>query len=161
MSKSGLYAHFKSKEALQLAAIETAVDMYARAIVKPALAVPPGLDRLLKLIDSFFDYIRSGAFPGGCFFVYTSLDPALRRPAIRARLAREQREWLDFIRQCVAGAIGSGELRPDTDPAALAFEIDSLLIGADANMVLLEDPAFLDHGRRSVYRLIGAARMDG
>ena len=152
MSKSGLYAHFGSKEDLQLATIETAVKIYNRKIVEPALAAPPGRRRLLRLCDGFFDFIGSGDFPGGCFFVYTSVDPANRREPIRSRLAGEQRAWLGLIEQLVGEAVASGELPDSTDAKRLAFELDAIMIGADANFVLLREPSFLDEGRAAVRR---------
>jgi AcrR family transcriptional regulator len=155
ISKSGLYAHFRSKEELQLATVETAVELYTEEIVAPVLDLPPGLDRLLTLCDRYFDLIGSSAFPGGCFFVYTALDPALRRPAIRDRLAREQRDWLGYIEELVREAVESGELSAEMDPARLAFELDCVLIGADANYVLLEERHYLDEGRAAVRRLLG------
>ena len=152
MSKSGLYAHFGSKEELQLATIETAVEIYNREIVEPALAVPPGRERVLRLCDLFFDFVGSGDFPGGCFFVYTSVDPANRREAIRKRLADEQRAWLAFIEQLVGEAVAGGQLPDLTDAKRLAFELDAIMIGADANFVLLGDPSFLDEGRAAIRR---------
>jgi AcrR family transcriptional regulator len=155
MSKSGLYAHFGSKEELQLATIETAVEIYNREIVEPALAVPPGRERVLRLCDAFFDFVGSGDFPGGCFFVYTSVDPANRREPVRKRLADEQRAWLAFIEQLVLEAIAGGELPDSTNTRRLAFELDAIMIGADANFVLLGDPSFLDEGRAAVRRHLG------
>lgn len=152
MSKSGLYAHFGSKEELQLATIETAVEIYNREIVEPALSVPPGTGRLLRLCDAFFDFVGSGDFPGGCFFVYTSVDPANRREPVRKRLADEQRAWLAFIEQLVGEAVAGGELPDTTDAKRLAFELDAIMIGADANFVLLGEPSFLDEGRAAVRR---------
>jgi len=151
ISKSGLYAHFGSKEELQLATIETAVEIYNREIVEPALAARPGINRILRLCDAFFDFVGSGDFPGGCFFVYTSVDPANRREAIRTRLADEQRAWLGFIEQLIHEAVEIGDL-PDTDPKVLAFELDAIMIGADANFVLLGERSFLDQGRAAVRR---------
>lgn len=152
MSKSGLYAHFGSKEELQLATIETAVEIYNREIVEPALAIPPGLGRVLGLCDAFFDFVGSGDFPGGCFFVYTSVDPANRREPIRKRLADEQRAWLAFIEQLVDEAVDGGQLPDATDSKRLAFELDAIMIGADANFVLLGEPSFLDEGRAAIRR---------
>src|SRR5688500_7619204 len=79
ISKSGLYAHFRSKEELQLATIRTAEAIYERDVVGPAMDAPAGAARLLALSDAFFDYVRRGVFPGGCFFVANSLDPATAR----------------------------------------------------------------------------------
>jgi AcrR family transcriptional regulator len=152
ISKSGLYAHFGSKEELQLAAIETAVEIYNREIVEPALAVQPGIKRVLRLCDAFFDFVGSGDFPGGCFFVYTSVDPANRRETIRSRLADEQRAWLGFIEKLVGEAVEAGDLPQAADPTVLAFELDAIMIGADANFVLLGDRTFLDAGRAAIQR---------
>ena len=156
MSKSGLYAHFGSKEELQLATIETAVEIYNREIVEPALAVPPGRERVLRLCDAFFDFVGSGDFPGGCFFVYTSVDPANRREPVRKRLADEQRAWLAFIEQLVDEAVAVGQLPDSTDAKRMAFELDAVMIGADANFVLLGDASFLDEGRAAVRRRLNA-----
>ncbi len=152
ISKSGLYAHFGSKEALQLEAIETAVAIYNREIVEPALAARPGIERVLRLCDAFFDFVGSGDFPGGCFFVYTAVDPANRREPIRRRLADEQRAWLRFIEQLVGEAIEAGELPKTVDPNVLAFELDAIMIGADANFVLLGERLFLEAGRAAIRR---------
>ena len=156
MSKSGLYAHFGSKEELQLATIETAVEIYNREIVEPALAVPSGRERVLRLCDAFFDFVGSGDFPGGCFFVYTSVDPANRREPVRKRLADEQRSWLAFIEQLVDEAVALGQLPDSTDAKRMAFELDAVMIGADANFVLLGDASFLDEGRAAVRRRLNA-----
>jgi AcrR family transcriptional regulator len=155
ISKSGLFAHFRSKEELQLATIETAVAIYNREIVEPALAVPPGIERVLRLCDAFFEFVGRGDFPGGCFFVYTSVDPANRREAIRARLADEQRAWLGLIEQLVRECVEAGDLPQSADPRRLAFELDAIMIGADANFVLLEESAFLDEGRAAIRRCLG------
>lgn len=155
MSKSGLFAHFRSKEELQLETIEAAVAIYAEAIVDPVLALPPGRDRLLALSERYFDFISDGPTPGGCFFIYTALDPALRRSSVKQRLAREQREWLGLIERLACEARELGELPSGTDPARLAFEIHAMFSGADANFVLLEERRFLDEGRAAVRRLLG------
>jgi AcrR family transcriptional regulator len=155
MSKSGLYAHFGSKEELQLATIETAVEIYNREIVEPALAVSPGIERVLRLCDAFFDFVGSGDFPGGCFFVYTSVDPANRRESIRTRLADEQRAWLGFIEQLIGEAMAAGQLPAPADARRLAFELDAVMIGADANFALLGEPSYLDEGRAAIRRRLG------
>jgi AcrR family transcriptional regulator len=161
ISKSGLYAHFGSKEELQLAAIETAVAIYNREIVEPALAADAGIKRVLRLCDAFFDFVASGDFPGGCFFVYTAVDPANRRESIRTRLAKEQRAWLGFIEQLIGEAIDAGELPETVQRSSLAFELDAIMIGADANFVLLGDRQFLDEGRAAVRRhLAPSARLE-
>src|SRR5690606_5875068 len=97
ISKSGLYAHFRSKEELQLATIRTAEAMYDEALVQPALAGPPGIARVLRFADLYLDYLRDGPFPGGCFFIAAAIDPARNRGPVKEALAKTQQELLDFF----------------------------------------------------------------
>lgn len=158
ISKSGLYAHFRSKEELQLATIRAAEAIYERDVVGPAMDAPPGAARLLALSDAFFDYVRRGVFPGGCFFVANSLDPATaRRERVKELLARIQRETLLGIAEWVGEAQRLDGVAPGRDPRHVAFEIDSMMTGADRNFVLFGDPSFLEDGRRAIHRLLAAA----
>ena len=155
ISKSGLYAHFRSKEELQLATILAAEAIYERAVVGPAMEAPPGAARLLAACDAFFDYVLRGVFPGGCFFVANSLDPATaRRERVKELLARIQRETLDGIAEWVGEAQEIDGVAPGRDPRDVAFEIDSMMTGADRNFVLFGDPSFLEDGRRAISRLL-------
>jgi len=157
ISKSGLYAHFRSKEELQLATILTAEAIFERDVVAPAMEASPGKARLLVLTDAFFDYVRSGVFPGGCFFIANALDPATaRRGRVKDLLARIQRETLDGLEEWVREAQELDGIASDRDPRHVAFEIDSLMTGADRNFVLFNDPESLEDGRRAIYRLIEA-----
>ena len=157
ISKSGLYAHFKSKEELQLATILTAEAIYERDVIVPAMEASPGVARLLALTDAFFDYVRSGVFPGGCFFIANSLDPATaRRGRVKDLLARLQRETLEGLEEWVREAQELDGIASGRDPRHVAFEIDSLMTGADRNFVLFNDPESLEDGRRAIYRLLSA-----
>jgi AcrR family transcriptional regulator len=155
ISKSGLYAHFRSKEALQLETIRTASRMYERDVVQPALEAPPGRARLLRFADVYLDYIRDGPFPGGCFFMAASLDPANLRGPVRTLLAQEQRSLLEWFEDCIQDGQRAGEIDATLRPRDLAFTFDAILAGADINFVLLADPAFLEQGRAAVRRLLG------
>lgn len=157
ISKSGLYAHFQSKEELQLATIRAAEAIYERDVVGPAMEAPPGRARLLALCDAFFDYVVSGVFPGGCFFIANSLDPATaRRGRVKELLARIQRETLDGLEEWVREAQERNGTARDRDPRHVAFEIDSLMTGADRNFVLFNDAAFLEDGRTAIRRILSA-----
>lgn len=156
ISKSGLYAHFRSKEQLQLETIQTAGDIYMAQIVEPALALPPGRRRLLALCDNFFDFLARGDFPGGCFFMAAALDPARLRGHVRQMLADQQREWLELVEQCAREAQELSEIRTDLTPRQIAFDIESFLAGADINYVLLGDDWYLEQGRAAVRRCIEA-----
>jgi AcrR family transcriptional regulator len=155
MSKSGLYAHFDSKEDLQLAVVETAVAMYGRDVMAKAAEHEPGIPQIVAFADTFLEYIATGPFPGGCFFIASFLDPAnLRRP-VKDALARAQKTLLDFFATNVDVARRKGDLPEDIDPSEMAYEIDAILVGADVNFVLFEDPVRLERARASVRRLLG------
>lgn len=154
ISKSGLYAHFRSKEELQLAIVRTAEAMYAEAIVEPALAAPPGIDRVLAFADTYLDYLRDGPFPGGCFFIAASIDPARNRGPVKKALAAAQAELLGFLAQELEAARVAGELPSTSDPDQLAFAVDGLLAGADLNFLLFDDAVYLERAKRGVRSLL-------
>lgn len=156
MSKSGLYAHFRSKEELQLATVRHAEAMYEEALVTPALAEPAGLARVLRFADLYADYIRDGPFPGGCFFIAAAIDPARNRGPVKEALAAAQAELLDFVAEEIATAQAAGDVAADVAPRELAFAVDALLTGADLNFLLFDDPAYIDQAKAGVRRLLGA-----
>lgn len=154
ISKSGLYAHFRSKEDLQVAAIQTASEIYERDLVVPAMQSPPGRDRLIRFCDLFLEYIRSGPFPGGCFFIASTMDPARQRSSVNAALAEVQAALLSFFEECVTDAQAAGQLTADVDSRRMAFTVDGILIGADMNFLLFGDPSYLDLARAEIRRLL-------
>jgi AcrR family transcriptional regulator len=154
ISKSGLYAHFGSKEELQLATIRTAAEMYGRDVMAQAVEAEPGTGQIIAFADVFLDYVRHGPFPGGCFFIASFLDPANLRGPVREALAEVQRGLIDFIAGNVSVAQESGDLPIDLEPEEVAFEIDAILVGADVNYVLFDDPSRLDRGKEAVRNLL-------
>lgn len=158
ISKSGLFAHFDSKEELQLATIHMAGEMYERDLVQPALEAEPGLDRLLAFTDGFLDYVQHGPFPGGCFFIAAYLDPANLRGRVKALLAETQQVTLDFLAECVEDARARGQLARGRAAHDVAFEVDAIMTGADVNFMLFDDVRYLDQGRASIRRLLDANR---
>jgi AcrR family transcriptional regulator len=137
ISKSGLFAHFGSKEELQLATIRAARRIYAEAVVEPAFAVPPGLGRVWMLSESWLDYSRRRVFPGGCFFAKTSHEFGARPGVVRDYLAEVNAEWMALIEQTVAEAVELGELT--CDPAPLAFELNAFYDSANLASLLRDD----------------------
>ncbi|MGV1007667.1 MAG: TetR/AcrR family transcriptional regulator [Dermatophilaceae bacterium] len=144
MSKSGLYAHFGSKEQLQLATIGEAARVFDEQVINPALAAEAGLAQIVALCDAFFDHLRGRTFPGGCFFAGAVLEMGTRSGPVRDRIAEFQDGFTRFIRALVTAAIDRGELDPGTDPNALTFELNGIILAADASFVLRDDPAVLD-----------------
>ncbi|WP_433295552.1 TetR/AcrR family transcriptional regulator [Actinoplanes sp. CA-030573] len=126
MSKSGLFAHWRSKEALQLAVIGHARRQWTHEVIEPAMAAPRGVPRLWTVHDRRLGFYESGRLPGGCFFANAHFEFNARPGPIRDRLAQELRDWMTFLTRLAADAVEAGDLRPGTSAAALAYEVESL-----------------------------------
>ena len=157
MSKSGLIAHFGSKEQLQLATIRAARAIFVRSVIEPALANPPGLPRLRAVLDAWLDYSSDRRFPGGCFFARASHEYAGRPGAVRDALADADRDWVALIARTVAEAQEVGDVDPDIDPDALAFDLVAYLDSANLRSLLMGSFAPYDHARQAVGDRLAAA----
>jgi AcrR family transcriptional regulator len=152
MSKSGLYAHFGSKQELQLATVEEAGRIFAEEVVQPALAAPAGLAQLHAVCEAFFAHLQRRTFPGGCFFAGAALEMGTRPGPVKEAVAGFQAGFVDLLRGFAAIAIEQKELPAGEDPGGLAFELNGIILAADANFVLHDDPAVLDLARQVVRR---------
>ena len=155
MSKSGIYAHFGSKQDLQLATVDEAGRIFQAEVVEPGLAAPPGLAQLVAVCDAFFDHLARRTFPGGCFFAGAVLEMGTRPGPVKERIAAFQSGFTAVIRQFVVTALEQGELPADEDPDALTFELNGIILAANANFVLRGDAAALDMARVVVRRRLG------
>jgi AcrR family transcriptional regulator len=150
ISKSGLFAHFGSKEELQLATIRAARAIFSTCVVVPALERPPGVARLRALVEGWVDYSRGRQFPGGCFFSRATHEYAARPGAVRDALAEVDREWLALLADTIAEARALGEVRADVDPRQLAYELDAYLDSANMRSLLGGDQDFYDLARTAI-----------
>jgi AcrR family transcriptional regulator len=155
MSKSGLYAHFGSKQELQLATVEEAERIFDEEVVQPALAASPGLAQLAAVCEAFFGYLQGRTFPGGCFFAATAMEMGPRTGPVKERVAAIQSGFAEMLRTFAATAIDQHELPAGEDPRRLAFELHAILLAADAKFVLFDDPAVLDLARQVVHQRLG------
>jgi AcrR family transcriptional regulator len=158
MSKSGLYAHFGSKQELQLATVQEAGRIFASEVVQPALAAPAGLAQLAAVCEAFFQHLQRRTFPGGCFFAGAALEMGTRPGPVKEAVAAFQAGFVDLLRGFAATAIAQNELPSSEDPDRLAFELNGIILAADANFVLHDNPAVLDLARQVVQRRLG---LDG
>lgn len=131
MSKSGLFAHFGSKEELQLATVEEARRVFIREVVRPAFEAQEGLLRLWKLCDIWLSYVHGGVFRGGCFFAAAASEFDSRPGPVRDRIAEIMKEWLAVLKRAVMDAQSAGQLERSVDPVQLAFEFNALELGAN------------------------------
>jgi AcrR family transcriptional regulator len=155
ISKSGLYAHFGSKQELQLATVDEAGRILDEQVVQPALAAPPGLAQLVAVCDAFFDYVERRVFPGGCFFAAAALEMGTRPGPVRERVAALQSEFAAMVRGFAAIALEQQELPAREDPDRLAFELHGIMLAADTRFVLYDDSAALDLARQVVRQRLG------
>jgi AcrR family transcriptional regulator len=158
MSKSGLYAHFRSKVELQIATVDEAGRIFLQEVVEPAVAAPPGLRQLLAVCEAFFEHLLRRTFPGGCFFAGAALEMGTRPGPVKERVVLFQTAFVDVIRGFAGTAIAQGELAPDEDPSQLAFELNGMILATDASFVLQDDPAVIELARRVVHRRLGVKR---
>ncbi len=131
MSKSGLFAHFGSKEELQLATVEAARSIFVREVIHPALETEQGLARLWNLCEIWLDYVQREVFQGGCFFAAAAAEFDSRPGVVRDRIAEIMKQWLEGLERAVSEAQTAGHLQRSVIPAQLAFEINALEMGAN------------------------------
>jgi AcrR family transcriptional regulator len=154
MSKSGLYAHFKSKEELELATIETASAIFEREVLRPALQAPAGSQQLRALVDAFLAHLERRVFPGGCFFAAVAMELDTRPGPARDRVVEIQQKWLSLLRQCFLHAQTTGEIDSGADVAQAVFETQAMLLAANFMFVMSNDPTSLAQARRGVENVL-------
>jgi AcrR family transcriptional regulator len=157
MSKSGLFAHFGSKEELQLSAIAQAEKVFEEDVLAPALAQPPGLARLRALCDGFLSHVARRVFPGGCFFASVGAELDTRPGPVRDRVVGVAQDWLDLLVAGVVDAQAAGELDPSLEPEQLAFELDALLALGNSLFLLRGDEA-IERAQRGLADRLERAR---
>jgi AcrR family transcriptional regulator len=148
MSKSGLFAHFGSKQELQLATVEAAAQRFRTGVIEPALEAPEGAARLRAMADTYLAHLDSGAYAGGCFWGATSAEYDDRPGPVRDAIAAALDGWLaELERQ--AGIAGSAE------PGHLAFELYAVVMAANSRYRLSGDRGVFDYARDVIERLLG------
>jgi AcrR family transcriptional regulator len=154
MSKSGLYAHFRSKEELELAAIETAAEIFERDVLSPASASPGGLRRVLALSEAFLGHLERRVFPGGCFFATVLAQLAAHPGRARDRVMEVQQRWLLQFTGALGQARDSGDLPRETDIDQLVFEITAMMVRANFTWIVTGDPHVLDQARIGIRHVL-------
>jgi AcrR family transcriptional regulator len=154
MSKSGLYAHFKSKEELELATIEMAAVIFDGEVLQPAMNAQAGTARLKALVSSFLSHLERKVFPGGCFFSSVVAELDTRPGPARDRVVEVLGNWLGLLKQCLLEAQDLGEIDPDAGVAQAVFEIEAMLLAANFLFVMMNDPIYLTQARRGVENIL-------
>lgn len=160
LSKSGLFAHFGSKEDLQLAVVEAAREVFAAAVLERGEDGPSGLSRLIRLARAWLRYIEKVPFRGGCFFAAVSSEVDDRPGRVRDRVVDLTRCWLDLLQKEADAAIDEGNLEPDADPAQVAFEIHAFVQEANWSFQLHGDPAAFRRASTAIHRTLATVVTD-
>jgi AcrR family transcriptional regulator len=158
MSKSGLFAHFQSKETLQLQVLGRASHVFVQTVVRPALAVPRGEPRLNALFERWLEWTKTSRLPGGCLFVTAAVELDDRPGPVRDRLVSLQRDWLDLMASVAKTAVDEGHFRADVDTEQFAHDLYAAMLGYHHAARLLRDPKADERARAGFERLCEAAR---
>src|SRR5947209_106658 len=151
ISKSGLFAHFGSKEELHMATVDAAAQIFTDEVIRPALQIQRGIGRVWALCNSWLSYVERGVFPGGCFFWAVAEEYDSRKPGpVRDSVLEKKNYWSYTLQRAVREAQEAGEIDAGVDPEQLAWELDSLLGGANSGFKNEEGPRAIERGRRGI-----------
>ncbi|MEO8433062.1 MAG: TetR/AcrR family transcriptional regulator [Acidobacteriota bacterium] len=158
LSKSGLFAHFQSKEALQVQTLGRASHIFVRVVVRPALAAPRGEPRIRAIFDRWLGWTKTASLPGGCLFVAVAAELDDRPGIVRDRLVALQKEWLELIANVVRTGIDEKHFRADLDVDQFAHDLYAVMLGYHHSDRLLRDPRSEDRARFAFDSLLQLAR---
>jgi AcrR family transcriptional regulator len=157
VSKSGLFAHFGSKQELQLETIDAAAEIFEERVWLPVTDVDPGLPRLLALMDSWLEYLRVGVFRGGCFFSNAHHEFDSRPGPVHDQIANQKQRWMEAIVSHVRQAQKLGQIRTDVEPEQLGFELDAAGVLANSLWQLNHDQRAFARARTAIRTRLEAA----
>jgi AcrR family transcriptional regulator len=157
MSKSGLFAHFKSKEQLQLQTLDRARQRFVDVVIRPALSAPRGEKRVRELLDLWLAW-ADDTLSGGCLFVAAACELDDQPGPLRDSLVRNEQDWLDIIANVAATAVAEGEFAADTDVGQFAFDVHGVTLAYHHASRLMHDPRAAERTRRAFESLFGSVR---
>jgi len=158
LSKSGLFAHFHSKAALQLQVLEYGAAQFLDQVIRPSLAEPRGEPRLRALFERWLDWAQSSPLPGGCLFVQASVELDDRPGPVRDRLVGFQRQWLGVLATSLQKGIEAGAFHDAADPEQFAQDVYGVMLAYHHFSRLLGDSRAETRARRAFDVLLAAAR---
>jgi len=157
MSKTGIFAHFGSKEQLQLATVEAAKQVFLEQVVQPALAHPRGIPRLRAMLENWIGYVERIVFRGGCFFAAASAEFDSRPGRVRDEIANLTKAWLIALQDEIAFARSAKQIKPDVNPVQVAFELHAYVQEANWAFKLFNDKSAFSRARQAIARCIDSS----
>ena len=162
ISKSGLFAHFGSKEELHMATVDAAAQIFTDEVIRPALQTQRGIGRVWALCNSWLSYVERGVFSGGCFFWAVAEEFDSRKPGpVRDSVLAKKDYWSYSLQRAVREAQAAGEIDPAVDAEQLAWELDSLLGGANSGFKGGDGVRALERARRAIRDRLTRAATPG
>lgn len=158
LSKSGLFAHFGSKEELQLQVLKAAAQHFQENVLRPALTAPRGEARLHALFDRWLAWAHDPEWPGGCIFVASAIELDDRPGPLRDYLVRTQEVFLGALARAARLSVEAGEFHSDLDPEQFAFDLYAIVLGYNHARRLMRNPRAEERARTAFARLIQTAR---
>lgn len=159
LSKSGLFAHFRSKEALQVQILAFAAERFVDEVVRPALAAPRGEPRVRAIFERWLGWARSHFEGGGCLFVAAATELDDQPGAARDQLVRAQRDWMETIATCFRTGITEGHFARGSDPEQFAYDVYGVMLAFHHAARLLGDPAAEARARVAFEGLLKGVRV--
>jgi AcrR family transcriptional regulator len=157
MSKTGVFAHFGSKEQLQLATVEAAKQVFLEQVGQPSVEHSGGVPRLRAMLENWIGYVERIVFRGGCFFAAASAEFDSRPGAVRDQIANLSKAWLVALQDEITFAQSAEKIRSSVDPAQLAFELHAYVQEANWAFKLFNDKLAFSRARRAIASRIAAA----
>ena len=158
MSKSGLFAHFDSKETLQVDVLSAAAEKFAEVVIAPALTAPRGEPRLRALFDRWMVWEQHESLPGGCVFMHASAELDDRPGPTRDALVDHQRRWMEMLAKAVRMTIEAGHFRSNVDPDLFAFQLYGIVLSYYHSARLFRDPAAKSRAVAAFESVVAAAK---
>jgi AcrR family transcriptional regulator len=154
LSKAGVVGPFGSRERLQLAALQRAMDVFRQNVWDPVADLPAGRERLAAVCERWIAELERPTFPGGCFMTTAATEWDARSGPVHDAVARAQKRWLRVLRADADVAVRAGELSARTDPDQLVFELNGVAMSLNQAVLLTDDETAGSRARRAVRRLL-------
>jgi AcrR family transcriptional regulator len=157
MSKSGLFAHFKSKEQLELQTLERARERFVDVVVRPSLSAARGEKRVRALLENWLRW-ADDALSGGCLFIGAAAELDDQPGALRDLLVRNEQDWLDVIANVAATAVAEGDFDADTDVEQFAYDVHGVTLAYHHHSRLMRDPRAAERAESAFESLLESVR---
>lgn len=158
LSKSGLFAHFRSKESLQMEVLKTSAEHFSEVVIRPAVKSPRGLPRITELFERWIKWAKGTRMSGGCIFITAAIELDDKPGPVRNLLVQIQKEWQDTRTRIVETGVSEGHFKADLDCDQFAFDLYGIMFAYHHAARLMRDPQAEQKARNAFAALIAQAQ---